>query len=77
MNSNMEISRRTWIAAIKLATVISAVAALIAIGASSIGEVSAFALIIPVVVVAFAASWVQTGRVQRMYVAQSITIRRH
>ena len=77
MNSHMEISRRTWIAAIKLATVISAVAALIAIGASSVGEVSALALVVPVVVVAFAASWVQTGRVQRAYVSPSVTIRRH
>ncbi len=61
----MEISRRTWTAALKLAVVVSIVAALVAIGASTLGNVPAVAIVLPVVVVAFTLSWVQTGRVQR------------
>ncbi len=65
MNVEMELRRRTWIAALKLAIVISTAGALVAVAVSSIGEVPPVAIVIPVVVVAFVASWVQTGRVQR------------
>lgn len=61
----MEISRRTWIAAVKLAVVLSTVAALAAITIASIGNVSDTRIVATVAVVAFAASWVQTGRVLR------------
>ncbi len=61
----MEMSRRTWIAAIKLAVVLSTVAALAAITIASIGNVSDTRIVATVAVVAFAASWVQTGRVRR------------
>jgi hypothetical protein len=65
MNKEMELRRRTWIAALKLALVISTVAALAAIIVSSIGEVRPVAIVLPVIVVGFATSWVQTGRVRR------------
>jgi hypothetical protein len=61
----MEISRRTWIAAIRLAIVMSAIAALAAITIASVGSVSDTTIVATVAVVAFAASWVQTGRLQR------------
>ncbi|MDA3032389.1 MAG: hypothetical protein O3B90_08690 [Actinomycetota bacterium] len=60
----MEISRRTWIAAVKLAVVMSTVAALAAITLASIGNVSDTTIVATVAVVAFAVSWVQTGRVR-------------
>jgi hypothetical protein len=61
----VELSRRTWNAAVKLAVVISVAAALVAIVASTAGTVPQAAIVIPVIVVAFAASWIQTGRVRR------------
>lgn len=65
MNEDMELRRRTWIAALKLAFVMSTVAALVAVAVSSVGEVSPVAVVLPVIIVAFVASWVQTGRVRR------------
>jgi len=64
MNDDMDNARSTWIAAVKLASVLSIVAALVAVGVSSIGDVPAIAIVAPVMIVAFVASWVQTGRVQ-------------
>lgn len=65
MNEDMELRRRTWIAALRLAFVMSTVAALAAVAISSVGEVAPVAIVLPVIVVAFAASWVQTGRLRR------------
>jgi hypothetical protein len=65
MKTTMDLRHRTWIAAIRLAAVISVFAAIVAIALSSIGHVSSIAIVIPIVVVAFVASWVQTGRVLR------------
>lgn len=65
MNMQMELRRRTWIAALKLALVLSTVAALVAVGVSAVGDVPPLAIVVPVIVVAFASSWVQTGRVRR------------
>jgi hypothetical protein len=64
MNEDMELSRRTWSAAIKLALVLSMLAALAAVVVKSIGSVPDEAIVATVAVVAFAASWVQTGRVR-------------
>ena len=61
----MELGRRTWLATIRLAVVLSAVAALVAAAASSLGDIPPVAVVVPVVVVAFTASWVQTGRIRR------------
>jgi hypothetical protein len=65
MNDFVELRRRTWAAALRLAVVVSVIGALIAVGASTLGDVSQAAIVIPVIVIGFAASWVQTGRVQR------------
>jgi hypothetical protein len=61
----METRRATYAAAIKLALVLSVVAAAATLGLDAIGEVSQTALILTVIVVGFVASWIQTGRVSR------------
>ena len=72
----MEISRRTWTAAIKLAVVLSAIAALVAFGVSRAGNVPQAAVVLPVIVVAFAASWIQTERIRRRAIADMVIIPR-
>ncbi len=72
MNVDMELRRRTWIAALKLALVVSTFAAVVAVAASSLGDVPAVAIVVPVVVVAFVASWVQTGRVRSTFVDPAV-----
>ncbi len=61
----MELDRRTWNAALKLALAISVLATLVAAAVSAAGDVPQVAIVVPVIIVAFVASWVQTGRVQR------------
>ena len=61
----MDINRRTWNEAVKLAMLISIFAGLAAVVASAAGGVPQAAIVIPVIVLAFAASWIQTGRVRR------------
>ncbi len=61
----MELSRRTWNAAVKLAVIISVTAAMLAVAISTAGDVPQVAIVLPVIVVAFVASWIQTGRVRR------------
>ncbi len=69
MIDDMELRRRTWIAAVKLAAVASVLAAMIAVVAMQLGDVPQAAIVLPVIVVAFTASWVQTGRIRREAVA--------
>lgn len=64
-NGHMELRRRTFGAAIKLAVALSAVATVIALGLDAAGGISQTALVLTVMVVGFVASWVQTGRVSR------------
>lgn len=61
----MEVSRRTWEAAIKLAIAISIIAVVVAIAVTAAGDVPQAAIVIPVIVVAFTASWIRTGQVRR------------
>ncbi len=61
----METRRATYAAAIKLALVLSVVAAAATLGLEAIGEVSQTALLLTVIVVGFVTSWIQTGRVSR------------
>ncbi|MGA7759993.1 MAG: hypothetical protein WBL31_16120 [Ilumatobacteraceae bacterium] len=61
----MELDRRTWNAVLKLALAISVLATLVATTVSAAGDVPQVAIVVPVIVVAFVASWIQTGRVQR------------
>lgn len=70
----MEISRHTWTAAIKLAVVLSALAAVIAFGVSRAGDVPQAAVVLPVIVIAFVASWIQTGRIRRREIADMVII---
>ncbi len=65
MIDDVNLSRRTWIAAVKLAIVVSVAAAVLAVVATSIGDLPEAAIVLPVIVVAFTASWVQTGRIRR------------
>ncbi len=74
MKEHMEVTRRTWIAAIKLAVVISTIAALVAVVVSTIGNVPDTAIVAGVAIVAFVASWVQTGRVRSAGVPSRIRI---
>ena len=61
----MELRRQTWARAIRVAVVVSVVAALAAIGAAAI-DVPQVAIVLTVIFVAFGVSWVSTGRaVQR------------
>lgn len=65
MKTDVELSRRTWNAAVKLAITMSIVAVLAALVISSAGNVPQAAIVLPVIVIAFTASWIQSGRVQR------------
>ncbi|HSM64868.1 MAG TPA: hypothetical protein VK860_01045 [Ilumatobacteraceae bacterium] len=64
----MELSRRTWNAAVKLAVIISIAAASFVVAVQPGGGVPQAAIVLPVIVIAFSASWVQTGRVRRQLV---------
>jgi flagellar biosynthesis protein FliQ len=77
MKSHMEINRRTWIAAIKLAVVISTLAAIMAVAVSSLGDIPQAVIVLPVVIVAFTASWVQTGRVRDSQLTAPISLQTH
>lgn len=74
MIEDMEIARRTWTAAIKLAVVVSLLAATAAIAVSRVGEVPRVAVVVPVIVVAFAASWLQTERIRREAIADMVVV---
>ncbi len=65
MNGAVDIDRRIWNEAVKLALLMSIVAGLAAVVASAAGSVPQAAVVLPVIVVAFTASWIQTGRVRR------------
>lgn len=60
MNVDVEPTRRT--SSVRLAIVISTIAALVAVVVSAAGDVPQAAIVLPVIVVAFVASWVQTSR---------------
>jgi len=64
MIDNVELSRRTWTAAIRLAVVISVLAAALAVTLSSLGNIPDAAIVLPVIIIAFTASWVQTSRIR-------------
>ncbi len=72
MMNHMEITRRTWTAAVKLAAVLSVFAIGIALAAFRIGDVPEVAIVVPVTIVAFVASWVQTGRIRRNAIDEMI-----
>lgn len=61
----MEIRRALWGASVRLAIVMSTIAALLAVGIDAIGDVSPAALAAVVAAVAFATSWSLSGRTVR------------
>lgn len=61
----MEIRRATFGAAVRLAIVLSTVAAVLALGIDAVGNVSTTAMVTTVAVIGFVTSWVLTGRVAR------------
>ena len=74
MINHMEISRRTWTAAVKLAVVLSVLAAGLAFGVTRLGDVPQAAVVVPVIVIAFVASWINTGRIRRRAIAEMVII---
>lgn len=58
----MDVSRISWSEVLRLAVVISTIAAVIAVILTSVGDVSQTAIVVTVMVVGFVASWVQTSR---------------
>ena len=64
----VELSRRTWTAAVRLAVIISIAAALLVVAVQPGGSFPQAAIVLPVIVVAFIASWIQTGRIRRQLV---------
>jgi hypothetical protein len=77
MNVDVELDRRTWNAVIKLAVVISILAALAAMLMSAVGNVPQAAIVLPVIGVAFTASWVQTNRVRREHAPVRVSTPAH
>lgn len=58
----MDRRRSPWMAAIRLAAVVSAVAAAVTVALTAFGNVSQTAMVIAVIVVAFVVSWIHSGR---------------
>lgn len=74
----MELRRRSWTAAVRLAVLISIVAGVAAVAVSVLGEVPQAAVVLPVIVIAFTASWIQTARIHRAAAAPAVLpSRRH
>jgi hypothetical protein len=67
MKHDMELRKATWRAALRLAFVVSSIAAGAAVTLSAAGDVPREALIASVMLVGFVTSWVQTGRVARVH----------
>ena len=65
---NMEVRREMFGAAIRLAMVLSAVAAAVVLGLDAAGAASRPVLVLAVIVVGFGVSWVQSGRSPRVVV---------
>ncbi|HEX6658362.1 MAG TPA: hypothetical protein VF065_09795 [Ilumatobacter sp.] len=61
----MEVRREMYMAAVRLALVLSLGAVLLAVAAQSVGELSAARFVSAVAVVGLVASWMVTGRVVR------------
>jgi len=75
MKRVVDTDRPTWTAVMKLALLISVIAAFVAIAVSAAGDIPQAAIVLPVILVAFTASWVQTGRAQRREVPVRVAAR--
>ncbi len=74
MKLDMELRKATWGAALRLAFVVSAIAAVAAVTLSEVGEVPRGALVAAVMLIGFVASWVQTGRVARVHQQHRVAV---
>ncbi len=74
MDTDNDLSRASWNAAVKLAAVISGVSAAIAMTLTTLGGISDSALVLSVIVVGFVASWVQTERIYRGQIGREATL---
>jgi hypothetical protein len=70
----MEISHRTWTAAVRLGVVVSVLAASLACVVALLGDVPQAAIVLPVIIVAFTASWIQTERIRRQALAERVFV---
>lgn len=61
----MDIRRATYGAAVRLAIILSVIAAAVALGLDATSEISRPVIVLTVIVVGFVASWVETGRAAR------------
>ena len=61
----MNIRREMYVAAVRVALVLSLAAVLLAVAMQSIGELSVGRFVTAVAVVGFVTSWMVTGRVER------------
>jgi hypothetical protein len=75
MIETVDLSRRTWHATLRLAVIISIAAALLVVTLQPSSSIPDAAIVLPVMAVAFTASWIQTGRVQRQIPA-TLPVRR-
>lgn len=72
MINDVERHPSTWTAAVKLALIVSAIAVLVAVAASVAGDVPQAAVVMPVILVAFTASWIQTARADQAAHAERV-----
>lgn len=70
----MDLRRTTWGAAIELAITLSVVAATIAVILHSMGVLSQPVIVLGVIAVGFATSWVRTGRIAREAAHRAVTV---
>jgi hypothetical protein len=62
MNTVMDLRRSHWLAAVRLAVIVSAIAVAVTLALTAFGDVSQTALVIAVIVVGFVVSWIHSGR---------------
>lgn len=72
----VDFDRQTWNSVLRLALIVSVIAAVVAIAVSAAGDVPQAAIVLPVIVVAFTASWVQSGRARRRDTPVRVAARR-
>lgn len=63
-----------WSAAVNLALIVSVIAAIAAVVSTAAGDVPQAAVVLPVILVAFAASWIQTGRAHAVAARRAATV---
>lgn len=62
MKAVMDLRRSHWLAAVRLAVIVSAIAVAVTLALAAFGDISQTALVIAVIVVGFVVSWIHSGR---------------